>query len=309
MTKQSLVLKYFQKSDLLTVKNKNYSASLSSLFSWLTRYDDTRTDRTTRLLGLTGESKAVIISKGAGLIAGLEEINFLLKNHTPLKFQPEIKDGDSILNNQTVAVISGKTADILAFERTVLNILQRASGIASETKRLQTFINKYSPDTFLAATRKTPYMLLDKKAVSVGGGLTHRLSLSDGILIKDNHLKESGNITQVLKKIFGKIANDLVEIEVETPKQAFETVETFDSLNNHGNNLALMLDNFSPDLAGKTVFDIKKKYNLPNIIFEASGGIEEKNLKDFAQTGADIISIGSLTHSPRAANLSLEFLK
>lgn len=158
-------------------------------------------------------------------------------------------------------------------------------------------------------------MALDKKAVAVGGGLTHRLSLADGILIKDNHLsllrKKFGlkddvlAIKKALQLILSQAQNQLIEVEVKTESEALETVDTFKKINKN-NYLALMFDNFSPTPVQSIISDLTNSYDFP-IIFEASGGITKENIRQWTKTGVDLISVGQLTHSPHAVNLSLEF--
>lgn len=321
MSKKSLVLKYFQKVDQLNIRNRRYCNLLSFLLNWLVQNDQVKNDQTTRLLHLSSPQSAQIISRQEGVIAGLEEISFLLKNLTHLSFQPLVKDGEKISQNQIIAKVSGANPEILAFERTILNILQRLSGIATETNFLIKSLKTKIPPPFIAATRKTPWGLLDKKAVAIGGGLTHRLDLSDGILIKDNHLaaikKEyrlkteeeavARSLEIILSNRYEKATKTpLIEIEIETPDQALVAVKTFQRLNkNH--YLAIMFDNFSPPQVKTTIRDLNDLSNLSLIIFEISGGINEKNIKQWAKTGVELLSVGALTHSSRAINLSLEF--
>ncbi|MBI4991070.1 hypothetical protein HZB96_03175 [Candidatus Gottesmanbacteria bacterium] len=329
MNKTDIILKYFQKKDQLTVKNKDYQKTVSSLFTWLIENDHITNDITSKLFP-NDISTAVIIAKENGIAADL------IKKYSTLILRPRIKDGLSFKKNQIIAEISGKSHEILAYERTILNILQRMSGIATETNRLITLIkSKTSPpspllvgegkgEVYLAATRKTPWMMLDKKAVAVGGGLTHRLNLSDGILIKDNHLKIISNATktprgwqaeliEALTPPMVKEARGLIEIEVETEKQANQVLKTFQQLTTHNsqlithNHLALLLDNFTPSQAKTLLRDLNDLYDLSGIIFEASGGIDKNNILEWSKTGVDILSLGSLTHSPQAVNLSLEF--
>jgi nicotinate-nucleotide pyrophosphorylase (carboxylating) len=159
-------------------------------------------------------------------------------------------------------------------------------------------------------------MFLDKKAVSVGGGLSHRLNLSDGFLIKDNHLRSIKtkyhlkDKTEAINKfimINSPFNPDvMIEVEVEEEKEALTLLSTKQKIKSPF-NLTVMFDNFTPENAKKTIEKLKKKFDLSNIIIEGSGGINEKNLLNWASTGVDFISIGSLTHSTRALNLSLEF--
>lgn len=299
MNKANLIFKYFQKKDLLKAGNKEYQKTLSSLFTFLIESDKVNEDKTGKLFpDKTITAKVLACEKG--IAAGIEELCFLIKNFTSLTFRPVIKDGEGFAKDNIIAEIKGNSRQILAFERTILNILQRMSGIATQTNYLVNLISSNLKPTTLkpihiAATRKTPWMWLDKKAVAVGGGLTHRLNLSDSILIKDNHLA-------LRKKISLPHRNTLVEIEVETRQQAIQATKAF-------RPHAIMLDNFRPEEAKQTIEDLKNKFDIPDIIFEASGGIDENNIKDWVKTGVDIISLGALTHSVRASDFSLEIYK
>ncbi len=308
-SKTAIILKHFQKAGKLNVENQDYTRSLTQLFQWLSENDGIENDKSTKYLPdirVTAE----IIAKDNGIIAGIEEIEYLLKSKTTISFQSLLHDGDKIKEKDIVTQISGKSHEILSYERTILNILQRMSGIATETNRLVKSINRQqttdNKKIYITATRKTPWMTLDKKAVTVGGGLTHRLSLSDGILIKDNHLVNN-SIEMTLMTILKNYRKELIEIEVINPQQAHKVITTFQKHNND-NYLAILLDNFSPVQAKLLLNNLNRKYNLSQIIFEASGGITEKNIREWIQTGVDIISLGSLTHSAHAANLSLEII-
>jgi nicotinate-nucleotide pyrophosphorylase (carboxylating) len=322
MNKNQIILKYFQKKDELSTGNKDYKLALVSLFRWLIRSDDSANDITTRHLTLPLQSHAVIICKENGIVVGLEEISFLLKKFTKLSFTPKTQDGKKVKMNETIADISGNTNEILGYERMILNILQRMSGIATQTNMFIHSINR-QPTTdnrqpYLASTRKTPWMWLDKNAVAVGGGLTHRLSLSDGILFKDNHMvaiksqfalknnKEA--IIKSLELTVPELNNQLIEIEVEKIEEAIAAASIFNKLNNHSNHLAILLDNFNPVEIKKTLKIIDQQQNSKEIIFEASGGIDGKNIHEYASSGVNIISVGSLTHSAYSLNISLEIV-
>ncbi|MCJ7740648.1 hypothetical protein MUP32_05050 [Candidatus Microgenomates bacterium] len=352
MNKSSIILKYFQKVHLLTVDNPDYCRTISSLFEWLTENDRIKNDRTTQLLNLDKQITVKIIARQKLIMAGMEEIAYLLKKYTHLSLSVKCKDSQSVNKDQIVAEITGSTSEVLAYERTVLNILQRMSGIACQTSSLIRLIRSIRPisNIFIAATRKTPWMALDKKAVAAGGGLTHRLDLSDGILIKDNHLKSIrekyhlANNNEAIKKslelIFSQAKNQLIEVEVENEEEILAAINSFQELNNYichceesrfnkddaaisvpmglllrqpadrndkSNQLCIMFDNFTPAKAKQTIEKIKKDYDVSNIIFEASGGITSENISKWRQTGVDFLSLGSLTHSPKAADLSIEF--
>ena len=305
---------YFNKGPLLTVKNKFYTETCLQLFDFQIKQDLVENDITSKIIfGECKDVKARIIGKQNGIVAGIEEVVYLINSKTNLKVEQNIKDGTKIIDKDLLLEITGNPLEILKYERTILNILQRMSGIATFTNRLVTSHCLITP---LAATRKTLWGLLDKKAVFIGGGLTHRLSLSDEILIKDNHIdlqatKMTVSRTDSLKMILDFIkkshVNKPFEIEVESEKEAYFLSNYYQELNISA-PLIVMLDNFKPSTAKKMIGTIKKQKGPSNIIFELSGGINEYNIKDYDQVGAEVISCGALTHSPKALDISLRFL-
>ncbi len=196
--------------------------------------------------------------------------------------------------------VYGEARAILKAERTVLNIIMRMSGIATETKRLVDL----AKDVTILATRKTAPGLryFDKKAVLVGGGGTHRMRLDDMVLIKDNHIALVGDIEKCInlaKKNEGsKIA---VECEVRNDKDALTAILS-------GSDI-VMLDNFTPKQARETIEHISKMGSRRRVKIEASGGINKRNIKRYAQAKPDFISVGYITHSAKAIDFSLEVTK
>jgi nicotinate-nucleotide pyrophosphorylase (carboxylating) len=178
------------------------------------------------------------------------------------------------------------------------------SGIATTTRRLVEKIQRKGLKTKVASTRKTAVGLLyfDKKAVMIGGGDTHRLHLDDMVLIKDNHIVAAGNAKNAINKVKAK-ASFSKKIEVEVTK--VEDVLTVAKTGVH----VIMLDNFSPEQIKNAVILLKKEGLLGKVLLEASGGITERNILEFASTGVNIVSLGELTASPRALDLSLEIIK
>lgn len=308
---KNVVKQYFDKSPFLTTKNKVYAETCLQIFDFQTKNDLIENDVTSKIInGKYKDSKANIIAKQTGIVAGIEEVVYLIKKRTNLNIKIFIKDGIPIKEKDLLIELFGNPLEILKFERTVLNILQRMSGIATFTNSL---INRNNLRTQLAATRKTLWGLLDKKAVFIGGGLTHRLSLSDEILIKDNHIDimvKKLHITRLesLKIILDFIKKSQVkkpfEIEVETEKEAY-FLNNFYQETNITAPLIIMLDNFKPGIAQKTIQTIRGQKSISKVIFELSGGINENNISDFDQAGADVLSLGSLTHSSKALDVSL----
>lgn len=289
MNKQQKIKEYFNQKVKLTVKNPKYLKQVKKYTLDLIEKDLT----SDVLIRKNSIAKAAIYAKEKGIIAGIEEAGwFLTKNR--IKFKKYSKDGDKVKKNEVILEIKGKIKDILKIERIVLNLMQRMSGIATLTY-LMNKKNKFR--ALLCPTRKAIYGLLDKKAVCVGGGGTHRLGLNDFILIKDNHLEYlKRNIEKKVKKLNKN--NIFWEIEVKENKQAFWAAELLPS--------AIMFDNIKPRKIKKIIN--KLRLLNPNIIFEASGQINLKNIKKFRKCNLDIISSGSLTHSAKALDISLDIL-
>lgn len=289
--------------------NPYYHKLTQSLFDWFTTSDKIKNDLTDKFLSNI-PIQASIKSHEDIILAGIEETEYFLKNYPGISFQKKFIDGSIVKKGEEIATISGNSNTILSLERITLNIVQRMSGITTQAHKFA----EIAAPAYISATRKTPWMLLDKKAVAIGGGLTHRLDLSDGVLIKDNHLQilknkyklknEEETVTQALQIILPRIINSSIEIEVNTPKGANATIKTFSQIPND-NHLIIMFDNWKAKNAQDFIKEINKNPDTSSIIFEASGNINENNLKDWAATGVDIISSGALTHSAKAADISL----
>ena len=245
-------------------------------------------------------AEAEIIAKESGVAAGIEEAEVLLES---LGLKPEalVKDGNEIKPKQVLMKIYGDARTILALERTLLNIVSRMSGIATITRKLVEKIRKAGYKTIVACTRKTAPGLLyfDKKAVSVGGGDTHRLHLDDMILIKDNHIRIAGSIEKAVKTAKEKASfSKKVEVEVSNIDEALEAAKAGADI--------IMLDNFPPSQIKRAVEKLKRAGFLGKVLLEASGGITAENIVAYASTGVDIVSLGEITDSPKALDISLE---
>ena len=237
---------------------------------------------------------ARIISRENGLVAGAKYAKqiFLLKG---CKASIVIKDGYKVRKNQTVLKISGTPQGILSCERTALNLLSRMSGIATQTNEL---VKQIPKTTKVFATRKTApgLRLFDKEAVEIGGGKKHRMALDEMVMLKDNHIAVSKSVESILAR--AKKKHKKVEIEVENQKDAILAAKL-------GANI-IMLDNFSPSKISQTISLLKKLGLRKNVTLEASGGINAKNIKKYARTGVDMISVGAITNSPKGIDFSLE---
>ena len=316
--RNKLILEFWDKSKELTVKNTNYRNFVHQFLMVLLKQDIGNTDlTTTSLTKKNSEIHAQIIAKEDGIFAGFEEFALLNKD---LKIKPLKNDGDKISKGDILIDISGNAQKILERERTSLNLLQRMSGIATLTNALNKKLNntqenqrfsapghffKISREIKLAATRKTLWGLLDKKAVSIGGGLTHRLSLSDGIIIKDNHLKILKNsIENALMLV--KDNSPHIEIEVENKKQALTAASLIKKLSNERNLFAIMLDKIKPQEIKAIIEELKNRHFYEYVLLEASGDIKPSNLMEYAGCGVDVISMGYITNSAKALDISQE---
>lgn len=256
---------------------------------------------TEALIASDWRGKASILVKAEGVLAGIEVAKqVFLKVDPELKIEVLIPDGTKVRPGDVAATVTGRTASILKAERIALNFLQRLSGIATETARYGEAIRGLPVK--IMDTRKTApgLRMLEKYAVRVGGGQNHRMHLGDGVLIKDNHLialRHQGlSLREIIAQVRHKAPADLkIEIEVKTPEEASEAAE--------GGADIIMLDNMSLDNMRRAVQLIKGR-----ALIEASGGVTLANVRAIAETGVDLISVGALTHSVRALDISLELI-
>ncbi len=220
-------------------------------------------------------------------------------SHPEVTSHTEIFDGVRLRKGQPVAVIRHNARVILSCERVILNIMQRMSGIATLTRRYVDAVA--GTKTVVLDTRKTApgLRVLDKYAVTCGGGHNHRLDLSDGILIKNNHIALAGGVVPALERALqNRRGSEMVEIEVRS-------LEEFEQVLEHGAE-AVLLDNMTPEMVGKAVERVRS-LGRP-IPLEASGGITLENIRAYADTGVDFISVGALTHSVPAVDLSMRIM-
>ena len=244
--------------------------------------------------------EAAIIAKETGIAAGIEEVTILAES-LGLSVKAEAADGDEIKKSKIIMRISGNARTILSAERTMLNLLSRMSGIATTTRKLAEKLRKANSPAKIAATRKTAPGLgyFDKKAVLIGGGDPHRLRLDDMILIKDNHIAIAGNVEKAVKKAKQNAPfSKKIEAEVTSTADALKAAEAGADI--------VMLDNFSPKQVREAVEALKKAGFFGKILLEVSVGITAENLLDYASTQVNIISMGALTHSVQALDISLE---
>ncbi len=280
----------------MTILSKTDSILIQALLEDIGEGDVT----TNTIIPENHRSKAVLIAKEDFVLAGLpftERIFKLLNSE--LKFKAHKKDGDIVKKGTVIAAINGNTRSLLTAERTALNILQRLSGIATLTCR---FVEKVKglPVKIIDTRKTTPGLrTFEKYAVRAGGGKNHRFGLFDGILIKDNHINAAGGIEKAVKMAKLK-AQHMLKVEVEA-----KNIREVRSALSAGAEI-IMLDNMS-------IEDIKKSARMirsqnPKVIIEASGNINLENVRVIAETGVDLISVGALTHSAAAVDISMDIL-
>jgi nicotinate-nucleotide pyrophosphorylase (carboxylating) len=246
--------------------------------------------------------QAVIIAKEDGILAGVQVALNVFKQVDPdMKTEVLKKDGVVIRKGDVVMQLDGRIRSILSAERTALNFLQRMSGIATFTYQMVRKLEGLK--TKLLDTRKTTpgNRLIEKMAVRIGGGHNHRFGLYDMVMIKDNHVDFAGGIGKAIastRAYLEKHNKDLkIEVEVRNFQELREVIKT-------GGIDRIMLDNFSPEDLLTAVQVVGKKFET-----EASGGITFKNIREYAETGVDFISVGALTHQIRSLDLSLKAKK
>lgn len=244
------------------------------------------------------QSKGILHVKETGIISGLPIAQLVFSEVDPeLTFQACVEEGSLVVMGTVIAEVSGRTRSILSGERLALNLLQRLSGIATKTHSFVEALD--SLPVRLVDTRKTTPGLraLEKYAVRAGGGHNHRFGLYDAVMIKDNHIKASGGIRNAIHAARIRIPHTMkIEVETENMTQVEEALEAGADI--------IMLDNMSTTDMAVAVRRIKEVAN--HVIVEASGGVSIQTLKSIALTGVDVISVGSLTHSIRSLDISLD---
>lgn len=243
------------------------------------------------------ENEAKFLAKADGVLCGIEvALRVFTLIQPDFQYEVFIHDGEEVKKGDIIAKIKGKTRTILKGERTALNLLQHMSGISSMTNRIVKIVE--GTNASIADTRKTlPGMRsLQKYAVTVGGGKNHRFNLSDAAMLKDNHVDAGGGITNAVTKLRTKLGHMAkVELEVRTLDELREALSVDVDV--------IMLDNMDNDTMREAV-----KIADGKALLEASGGITEETIRGVAETGVDIISIGALTHSVKAFDISLKII-
>ncbi len=268
---------------------------------WKNQKKSDGNDLTSRvLISPQKKARAEIVAKESGIFCGKKELEFFSKEEN-LDIQSAKEDGEFFEKGEILLKMTGNARKILKSERIFLNFLGRMIGIATLVAKTR---KNLPPSVALLPTRKTLWGALEKRAVVVGGGRSHRINLETAILAKENHLFLCGGISNALQKITHFLQKNppknhfFWEMEVETETEFFEVLKNFPT-NTTG---VVMLDNFSPE----RIRDLLQKTKKPSSLFlEASGGITPENIWAFADSGVDAISCGFLTHSVKSADISL----
>lgn len=238
--------------------------------------------------------------KEPGIVSGLEEASTVFQL-LGCKVESHIEEGKRVNAGQDLITVTGSARSLLTGERLALNIVGRMSGIATQTAKVVEEVKEKNPKTRVAATRKTLPGLreFDKRAVEHGGGDPHRFRLDDCVLIKDNHLELVTSVSKAVKRAREGISfTKKVEIEVRSLEDAVEAIEAGADI--------VMFDNLTPDETKKWLRELDNKGLRERFVHESSGGITFENAKEYAAAGADIISLGALTHSVRSLDVKFE---
>lgn len=245
-------------------------------------------------------SRAVIHAKESGTAAGLPVAEAVFATIDPtVQLRRVAVEGAVLSRGDVLLELEGSTASILSGERLALNLLQRMSGIATKTREFVAALEGLERFPRIVDTRKTTpgLRMLEKYAVSVGGGHNHRYGLFDAVLLKDNHIKAAGGVGEAVRRSRAKVPHTVkIEIEVETLQQAEEAIAAGADI--------IMLDNMSLTMMKEAVGRIRSA--APHIVIEASGGVSLTTVRAIAETGVDVISVGALTHSVKSLDISLD---
>ena len=248
------------------------------------------------------DCKAEITVKEEGVLAGLEEVKQIF-DYMSVQYSTEFEDGDRIKSGDTILTVRGAGAKILKTERLVLNFLGRMSGVATLTDKFVSEAREVDEHVKVAGTRKTTpgFRKYEKKAIAIGGGDPHRFGLYEAVIIKDNYIKLMG-LENAIKKAKEKASfTRTIEVEVESIADALRAAELKVDI--------IMLDNMPAAEVKECVRLLNERRLRDGLILEASGGINMENIKEFASTGVDVVSIGMITHSAKWLGFSMNVVE
>ncbi len=246
-------------------------------------------------------SKAKLLIKEEGILAGVDVAKMVFGQFGQFEIEVQIEDGTRVFPNDVAFIVKGRTQGILACERIVINIMQRMSGIATQSSHINKLIS--GTQTKLLDTRKTTpnFRVFEKEAVKIGGGENHRFALYDMVMLKDNHVDYAGGVKNALTKTNDYLRKNNKELKIEIEVRNFQELkEALD----HGGFHRVMFDNFTPEETIKAVEIVGGKFET-----ESSGGITEQTIKSYAEAGVDYISVGALTHHVKSLDMSLKAIK
>lgn len=312
---------YTHKADsFLTLDNNTYK-------QWVFRYTFLELEKDLSVNGdITTDTifpgpkaaKAHLVAKSDGVFAGESEARYFLLDADP-NFRPgikgnfslkfNIKDGEKFKKGDVLLEIEADVHDLLAAERVLVNLLMRMSSVATFARRVVDTLADF--DVLVTPTRKTLWGLIDKKAVVIGGGGTHRLSLGDAILVKDNHIDlVNRDFDLLISNIVSRSCESrFVEVEVRNLEDTINCANAFVSVGSSLDSVPILLmDNMSPAEISEAISILKTKGFYDSLLLEASGGIKEEDIVDFAKTGVDIISMGALTYEVKSVDMSLKIV-
>ena len=297
----------------LHLQNPEYLQAVQVFLNELLLEDTRPRDLTVAALGIGSENAAArILAKQAGIAAGIEEYRWLL-GRGGISVNVVKKDGETFERGDTLLELEGARGALLSYERVGLNLLQRMSGIATATHDLVERVRRRDSATAVIGTRKTPWGLLDKRALHLGGGGTHRLGLGDAILVKNNHLALLADREEEAAPIAVRRAWKLreeavfIEVEVRSDSGAVAAAKEFCRVREEDGFACpcwLLLDNTAPDAIRNILQRLRGEHVLEHVLIEASGNISAENIEEYASSGVDAASSGALTHSAQALDLS-----
>jgi nicotinate-nucleotide pyrophosphorylase (carboxylating) len=311
-TREQRIADALCRGDCLVMENRRYCQAVCALTEFLLQADLGARDLTAEALGTRSRSAtATVLAREGGVAAGVEEFAFLLRSHG-LRVEIDKTDGEILRPGEILLRAEGEEIELLSLERVGLNLVQRMSGIATAARCLQQRVKQRGFSTLVVGTRKTQWGLLDKRALHLGSGGTHRLGLGDAILIKNNHLAllagtEAEAAPLAIEKAWkfrGESA--FIEVEVRSEDGARAAAQTFRRLRTDASRnypCLLMLDNMAPDAIAAILDALRDENSWDDTLVEASGGISEANVEAYAASGVDALSVGALTHSARALDV------